>query len=147
MKSFHRILVATDFTPASGPALAEAIEMARGDGAELLIAHAYQLPIAPQAEAVAPGVYDEWVQNLRETVEENLEPLVERARKAGVEAKALVLSGTPDEAITKAAEKEGADLVIVGTHGRKGVSKFFLGSVASRVITMAPCPVLTVHAA
>ena len=146
MKSFHRILVATDFTPASEPALAEAIDMAKEDGSELLIAHAYQLPSAPQAASVAAGVYDEWVENLREGVEEKLEPLVERAKKNGVKAQALILTGDPDEAITEAAEEEAADLVIVGTHGRKGVSKFFLGSVASRVISTAPCPVLTVHA-
>ena len=147
MKSFHRILVATDFTPASEPALAEAIEMAKGDGAELLIAHAYQPPNAPQAESVATGIYDEWVQNLRDRVEERLGPLVEKARKEGVKAEALILSGTPYEAITEAAENEGADLVILGTHGRRGVSRFFLGSVASRVISSAPCPVLTVRAA
>ena len=147
MKTFHRILVATDFTPASEPALAEAIEMAKGDGAELLIAHAYQPPNAPQAESIATGVYDEWVQNLRDRVEARLEPLVEKAKKEGVKAEALILSGTPYEAITEAAEDKGADLVILGTHGRKGVSKFFLGSVASRVISSAPCPVLTVHAA
>jgi nucleotide-binding universal stress UspA family protein len=147
MKPFHRILVATDFTLASESALAEAIAMAKGDGTELLIAHAYQPPSAPQAEAVAPGVYDEWVRNLRERVEEKLQPLVQKARNEGIPAEALVLSGTPDEAITEAAAQEGADLVIVGTHGRKGVSRFFLGSVASRVISTAPCPVLTIHAA
>ena len=146
MKSFHRILVATDFTPASEPPLAEAIDMAKEDGAELLIAHAYQLPSVPQADLVAPGVYDEWVENLRESVEERLEQLVERARKSGVRAQALILTGNPDEAITEAADEQAADLVIVGTHGRKGVSKFFLGSVASRVISTAPCPVLTVPA-
>jgi universal stress protein A len=145
MKPFHRILVATDFTPASELALAEAIDMAKGDGTELLIAHAYPLPSAPQAEAVAPGVYDEWVRNLRERVEAKLEPLVRKARNEGVLAEALILSGTPDEAITEAAAEQRADLVIVGTHGRKGVSRFFPGSVASRVISTAPCPVLTIH--
>ena len=147
MKPFHRILVATDFTPASEPALAQAIEMAKGDGGELLIAHAYQPPNAPQAQSVATGVYEEWVRNLSDGVEEKLEPLVARARKEGVHAEPLILSGPPYEAITQAAAEEAADLVVVGTHGRKGVSKFFLGSVASRVISTAPCPVLTVHAA
>jgi nucleotide-binding universal stress UspA family protein len=147
MKPFHRILVATDFTPASEPALAEAIEMAKGDGTELLIAHAYQTPTVGQAQSAADAVYDEWLRNLRHRVEERLEPLVEKARDEGVNAQALILTGTPDEAITEAAAAEAADLVIMGTHGRKGVSRFFLGSVASRVITTAPCPVLTVHAA
>ena len=147
MKPFHRILVATDFTPASEPALAEAIEMAKGNGTELLIAHAYQLPNAAQAQAVAGGVYDEWLRNLRDQIEERLEPLVEKAKSEGVKAEALILTGTPYEAITEAAAEHSADLVIMGTHARKGVSKFFLGSVAARVISTAPCPVMTIHAA
>jgi universal stress protein A len=147
MKPFRRILVATDFTPASDPALAEAIEMAKGDGTELLIAHAYTPPNVIDAQSITGGVYEEWEKNLRDRVAERLEPLVERAGKEGVKAEALILSGTPYEAISDAAAENGADLVIMGTHGRKGVSKFFLGSVASRVISSAPCPVLTVRAA
>ena len=58
-----------------------------------------------------------------------------------------MLFGTPYEAIVEAALENNADLVILGTHGRKGVSRFFLGSVASRVISTAPCPVMTVRAA
>jgi nucleotide-binding universal stress UspA family protein len=61
-------------------------------------------------------------------------------------AKPLVLAGAADEAITEAAKDNDADLVIMGTHGRKGVSRLFLGSVASRVIATAPCPVMTIHA-
>ena len=147
MKPFRRILVATDFTPASEPALEEAIELAKGDGTELLIAHAYQLPNVPEAESVAGDVYDEWVQSLRDRVVDRLKPLVEKAGSEGIRAEALILTGAPYEAITQAAEEQGADLVIMGTHGRKGVSRLFLGSVASRVISTAPCPVLTVHAA
>ena len=147
MKPFRRILVATDFTPASEPALDEAIEMAKGDGTELLIAHAYQLPNMPGTESGGAAVYEEWVKELRDSVEERLKPLVERARGEGIHAEALILTGTPSEAITEAAAEQAADLVIMGTHGRKGVSKLFLGSVASRVISSAPCPVLTVHAA
>ncbi|HEX7253007.1 MAG TPA: universal stress protein, partial [Thermoanaerobaculia bacterium] len=55
-------------------------------------------------------------------------------------------SGAPDEAITAAARDQKADLVVMGTHGRKGVSRFFLGSVASRVISTSECPVMTVRA-
>src|SRR5512143_3411210 len=138
MKPFRRILVATDFTPASEPALEEAIGLAKGDGTELLIAHAYQLPNVPEAESVAGDVYDEWVQSLRDSVVERLKPLVEKARSEGIRAEALILTGAPYEAITQAAEEQGADLVIMGTHGRKGVSRLFLGSVASRVISTAP---------
>jgi nucleotide-binding universal stress UspA family protein len=146
MKNFERIMVATDLTPASEPALKEAVEMAKEKGSQLVITHVYQLPSPTEAEAAAPGVYDQWDQNLRTAVEKRLQPLVEDAKKAGVNARALVLSGAAYEAISQAAEKNKADLVVMGTHGRKGVSRFFVGSVASRVISTAPCPVMTVRA-
>jgi nucleotide-binding universal stress UspA family protein len=141
MKPFNRILMATDFSEASAPAFKEAILMAKENAAELMIANAYQPPNIIEADSVAFGVYEEWDKNLKAEI------LVEEARKAGVEAKALVLPGAPDEAITDAARENEADLVIMGTHGRKGVSRLFLGSVASRVIATAPCPVMTIHAA
>ncbi|HYV42998.1 MAG TPA: universal stress protein, partial [Thermoanaerobaculia bacterium] len=72
--------------------------------------------------------------------------LVEDARSVGVGATPLLLTGTPYEEITEAAEDLDCDLVIMGTHGRTGVSRFFLGSVASRVVSTAPCPVMTIHA-
>jgi nucleotide-binding universal stress UspA family protein len=147
MKSFERILVATDLTPASEPALAEAFELAKESRAELQIAYVHQPSNIAPAEAVAGGVFDEWVQNLRDRAREMLQALVEKARKEGVVAEGLFLSGNPDEAIALTAEAGRVDLVIIGTHGRKGLKKFFLGSVASRVIASAPCPVLTVRAA
>jgi nucleotide-binding universal stress UspA family protein len=147
MKNFQRILVATDLSPASEPAVNEAIAMARGNGTQLVIAFAYQHPSAVQAEAVVPGLYEEWERSLRENARQRLEPLVAKARAEGIEARSLVLTGAPYEAIADAAGEIGADLVVMGTHGRKGVSRFFLGSVASRVISIAPCPVLTVRAA
>jgi nucleotide-binding universal stress UspA family protein len=142
----RRILAAVDFTPASAPALKEAIELATENGAELLIVHAYEPPNAIQAEAVAPGVWEEWDQNLRATIEGKLKPLLEDASKKGIKARSLVLPGVPYEVIAEAAKKNDADLVVMGTHGRTGASRFFLGSVASRVISTAPCPVLTVRA-
>jgi nucleotide-binding universal stress UspA family protein len=147
MKLFHRILMATDFTPASEPALKEAIEMAKGNGTELLIAHAYHPPDLVLTQSVAAGVYEEWDQNLRAETEEKLQPLLGKARLEGVKAQGLVLSGAPYEAIAEAAKENDADLIVMGTHGRKGVSRFFVGSVASRVISTAPCPVMTVRAA
>lgn len=146
MNLFHRILVATDFSEASAPAFQEAILMARENGSELLIASAYQRPNRLEAASVAPGVYEEWDSNLRAEIEGKLKLLIEEARKAGVAARPLVLAGAADEAITEAAKDNDADLVIMGTHGRKGVSRLFLGSVASRVIATAPCPVMTIHA-
>lgn len=145
MKSFHRVMVATDLTPASGPAFRAAVEMAN-DGAELIIVHAYQPPNLAQVETVAPAVYEEWDRSLRADVERKLRPLVEGARRGGADARALILSGPSSVTIAQAAKDNRADLLVMGTHGRKGVSRFFIGSVASRVISSAPCPVMTVRA-
>ncbi len=147
MTPFKRILVATDLTPASEPAVAEASLLAKENGAALFIAHVYQPPAVFEAQPVAGGVYEEWDRSIRSKVEKKLAALVESAAKDGVKAQALVLAGQPYEAIVEAAKQNGADLVVLGTHGRKGVARFFLGSVAARVVSTAPCPVMTVRAA
>jgi universal stress protein A len=147
MKPFKRIIVATDLSPASEPALKEAIGLAKENGAELMIAHAYQPPNFVEGQSISAGVYEEWDQNIRAEVKGRLQQLVEEAAKEGVKAEPLILTGAPYEAIAEAARGNYADLVVLGTHGRKGVSRFFLGSVAARVISTAPCPVMTVRAA
>jgi nucleotide-binding universal stress UspA family protein len=147
MKLFKRIIMATDLSPASEPALKEAIGLAKENGAELLIAHVYQPPSVVEAQSISAGVYEEWDQNIRAEVKGRLQELVENAAKEGVKAEPLILTGAPYEAIAEAARGNDADLVVMGTHGRKGVSRFFLGSVAARVISTAPCPVMTVRAA
>lgn len=145
MNPFQKILMATDFSDASAAAWRRAVAIARENKADLLVAHAYEPPNLIQAGAVAPGVYEEWDTNMRLDVEKKLQLLVSDAKKANVIARTLVLLGDPDQAIAKAAEDNDVDLVVMGTHGRKGVSRFFLGSVASRVISTAPCAVLTVR--
>jgi nucleotide-binding universal stress UspA family protein len=142
---FHKILIATDFTAASEPAVAKGLALAKETGSELMVAHACARPNTAQADFVAPGIYDEWEENLRESVGEKLEPILESARKFGIKARPLILTGNPEDAIPEAAQSNEADLVVMGTHGRTGVPRMFLGSVASRVIATAPCPVLTVH--
>ena len=147
MKHFHRILMATDFTAASDPALDEAIEMAKGNGTELLIAHAYQSPVMLPEQTVSPETYEQWDRDLRTDVLQRLQPLLEKARAGGNHVPRAGPLGAPHEAIAEAAKESDADLIVMGTHGRKGVSRFFIGSVASRVISTAPCPVMTVGGA
>jgi len=145
MKLFQRILVATDFSPASTPAFEESVKIAKREGALLLIAHAYQEPGLVELSRAPAEVYEQWNQTLREGTERKLRPLVESARKEGVEARPLILTGFADEAIVEAARQEGADLIVLGTHGRRGAARLFVGSVAARVIATAPCPVMTVR--
>ena len=121
------------------------MKMAGREGALLLIAHAYQEPGLVELSRAPAKVYAELDRKLREAVEKKLGPMVERARKEGIEARALPLTGFADEAIVAAAKQQEVDLIVMGTHGRRGAARLFLGSVAARVIATAPCPVLTVR--
>ncbi|HYR45396.1 MAG TPA: universal stress protein [Thermoanaerobaculia bacterium] len=147
MKMFQRILLTTDFSPASTPAFEQSVKMAKREGALLLIAHAYQEPGLVELSHAPARVYEKWDRALREGVERKLQPLVDYARKEGIEARTLLLTGFADEAIIEAAKQQRADLIVMGTHGRRGAARLFLGSVASRVISTAPCPVMTVRRA
>ena len=71
--------------------------------------------------------------------------LIAKAKRAGVRIKSLLVKGLPHERIAQAARSNKADLIVIGTHGRTGLAKLVLGSVASRVPTVSPCPVLTVR--
>jgi nucleotide-binding universal stress UspA family protein len=71
--------------------------------------------------------------------------LVARAKQAGVRARSLVVEGQAADRIVRAARASRADMIVMGTHGRGAVAKFFLGSVAGRVVATATCPVLTVR--
>ena len=140
------ILFATDLSPASDRAFEEARRLAREFGAELVIAHAYD-PASVLALGYIPAhAYLAWEDEYRASLEQKLDPLIDAARRDGIEVRSAILAGHPEQAIIEAAERERAGLILMGTHGRTGASRFFLGSVASRVIATAPCPVMTVRA-
>ena len=142
----RRILHPSDFSTASSAAFAKAIEMAKACRAELLILHVIN-PIMPVAGEgyVSPRMYDELAASTRVWARKRLNALISRAKKAGVRAKGLLVEGVPHEQIVRIAKTKRADLVVMGTHGRSGLAKLFLGSVAGRVVTAAPRPVLTVR--
>lgn len=141
----RNILFATDFSSASRPAFRRALAMASGGRATLWIG--YVIPAAPLANArsAIPRVYREMDDFLRQDGEKRLGALAKTARRAGARTQTLLLRGVPHEAIGQAARRCRADLVVMGTHGRTGVSHLVVGSVAARVIATAPCPVLTVR--
>ncbi len=120
--------------------------MAKTNRAELLVVHVLT-PVIPMVGDgyVSPKVYEEIEATARSQAQAQLDRLVARAKKAGVRVRSLLMQGVPHEQITRAARSKRADLVVIGTHGRTGLAKFFLGSVAARVVSIAPCPVLTVR--
>lgn len=137
------IFFATDFSAASEDAFREAVEMAKVRGEKMVIAHVIA---TPGLVGYGVGEVAEFTEaRIREGCQEGLNALKTKAELAGVKATTTLLTGTPHDEIANAAEEEGADLIVLGTHGRTGVSKFVLGSVAARVMCEAPCPVLTVR--
>jgi nucleotide-binding universal stress UspA family protein len=141
-----RILLATDFSSASRAAFTQAVGLARRDRTPLLVLHVMSPPTALVADAyLTPAVWDQLVRSQRATTQRKLDALVAKARRAGARARGLLLEGAPSERILKAARGQRAGLIVVGTHGRTGVARFFLGSVASRVVAGAHCPVLSVR--
>ena len=146
MKAIRTILVGTDFSPASRAAFRRAVEMAAANGAVLWIAHVDVPPLPLSREGyVLPQYYEDLSAAMRADAQKRLRPLLARARKAGVRARAISLVGVPHEALNRAARRHRANLLVVGTHGRTGLARFFVGSVASRVVATAHCPVLTVR--
>ncbi len=89
--------------------------------------------------------YRELEVEMRSDAQRRLRALLGRARKKGVRAKALLLSGAPHEMIVRAARSNRIELIILGTHGRTGLSGALVGSVAARVVATAACPVMTVR--
>ena len=144
----RRILHPSDFSSASRAAFAKAVQLAKADRAELVVLHvlAPALPVVAGEGYVSPKAYEDLVASTQAWARRQLAALVSKARKAGARSKGLLVEGIPHEAIGRAARSTRADLLVVGTHGRTGVAKFFLGSVAARVLATAPCPVLTVRA-
>jgi universal stress protein A len=135
---YKKIVFATDFSPASQAALAYAASLARDSDALLLIAQV--------EDSMTPyGSGDQVYYALREQpnpeVRRMLEAIVPPGKGVRYEHR-LVLGAAADE-IVRLADEEGADLIVIGTHGRTGVTRVLMGSVAEAVVRRAKCPVLT----
>jgi len=141
------ILHPSDFSPASRPALAQAIAAAKAQRAQLLIVHvlAAVIPMAGDGY-ISAQTYDDIMKSAQAQAQRRLNALVASAKKAGARASGLLLEGIAAEQIVRAARGRRARMIVMGTHGRTGLAKLFLGSVAERVVGSAPCPVMTVRA-
>jgi len=132
------ILVATDFGPASDAALAYGRALAKTFGAKLHLLH------VADNDFLQPLVNDPYV--LKAATFRRIEERLTAEDRTVLSAHpALAIADQPAVAITSYAKAETIDLIVMGTHGRTGVSHLLLGSVAERVVRTAPCPVLTVR--
>jgi nucleotide-binding universal stress UspA family protein len=139
------ILVPTDFSSTSEAALDLAAELARRFDASLTLFHVHQVPSYLYPDGMMP-VPSRLLQDLEASVVAELTRLAERLEKEGLRVDLRHTIGSPAGEICHAAEELRVDLIVMGTHGRSGLSHMLLGSVAERVVQKAHCPVLTVHA-
>ena len=143
---FNRILVPTDFSPPSDAALEYARAVAARFGASLHLLHIVE---DPYRSAYAAEVYVPEVEGLRDDlIADAIVKLKNRLRSpdvANLHATTDAVIGRPAWSIVEYAGAHDIDLIIMGTHGRGGMSHLLTGSVAERVVRTAPCPVLTVR--
>src|SRR5262245_25500971 len=142
----RRILHPSDFSVASRRAFRKAIDLAKASRGELLLVHVIS-PIVPVPGDgyVSPQMYDQIAASGRAGAQKRLDGLVAQARKLRARVKGFILEGAPSEEIVRFARARRVELIVMGTHGRKGIAKLFVGSVAERVVAAATCPVLTVR--
>lgn len=139
-----KILVGTDFSETSDRALDYAIELASRLGATVTVLHAYELPIVgfPDGAFIASA---DVASRLATAAQSGLDTAVSTRAGRGVELAKILRQDAPWDAVNSVAKEIGADLVVVGTHGRRGLSHALLGSVAEKIIRTAHIPVLTVR--
>ena len=138
----NRVLVATDFSDCATQALDYAGFLAKAHAAPVDILHVTEL--SPDMDATAPGT-DLYFDERRRIADGLLQQLVDRYAERGVPAQFRQRLGIPSQQISQAASECGADLLVLGSHGRSGLTDLALGSTAERVVRSAPCPVFMVR--
>ncbi len=138
MNAITHILVPTDFSEASDRATTMAVELARTFAAQITLVHAWSIPNTAYAERLIWPI-DGLESAARNALEEARVSLVKRHAATD----AVLRVGPEWREILEVIKERGIDLVVMGTHGRRGLPRFFLGSVAERVVRLSPVPVLT----
>jgi universal stress protein A len=138
-----RILAPTDLSEASIPAEKVAADLARTLDAEIVLLFCAE-PVGPTSILTASEVAS-FLEEQDKAERAELERRALRLARRGPRVRGSVVGGIAAQAIVETARRLRADLIVIGTHGRTGLSRFMIGSVAERVVRTAPCPVLTVR--
>jgi len=142
--TIRRILVPVDFTETAERAFQYAVELARKFDASVTVLHAYQIPAYgfPDAAIIASA---ELATQMANAGQARLDSLIDSNKTSGISMTAILRDGVPWEEIKAVAEEVHADLIVIGTHGRRGLARALLGSVAENVIRTSNLPVLVIH--
>jgi nucleotide-binding universal stress UspA family protein len=144
---YQRILVPTDGSDAANAGLREAFKLAKNQGAQVRVVHVVDELIVVSPELYG-GVYDTIAEQLREAGAAVLAKAQSLARESGVNAEAQLveaMGGPAGESVVKAATAWPADIIVCGTHGRRGLRRMVLGSDAEFIVRHSPVPVLLVR--
>jgi nucleotide-binding universal stress UspA family protein len=141
----RQILCATDFSPASEPAWEEAQLLARALGAELVLLHVVPPVLVPMEGYFPAHMYQELVEGAEREAQARLDAMLAKLGEPPLKARSRIVEGSAALRIRDVAREEGGDLLVVGTHGRTGMGRVLLGSVADRVVRSARQPVVTVR--
>lgn len=141
----NKILFATDFSDGSSLALPYAVDMAKRYSAKLYFVHVIY-DVAKTTGWYVPHVsMDEMYKDMEKSARTELEKTFIEEMGDSKDVEHVVLRGTPYEEITKFAETNNMDIIVLGTQGRKGLDRMLFGSTAEQVVRHAPCPVLSVR--
>jgi nucleotide-binding universal stress UspA family protein len=140
---FRHILVPVDFGDPSRKALETGIELSRRFGSQLVLVHVYEIPAYVYDGAIYSVV--DLFGPIEDAARDHLAKALREVQAQVPAAKAVLRRGAPGAEILAAIEELHPDLVVMGTHGRKGLSRALLGSVAERVVRLSPVPVLTLR--
>jgi nucleotide-binding universal stress UspA family protein len=140
------ILCPIDFSEFSERAYQHALSLAEHYQAKLVAQHVVELWRHPSASfAASGGLYEEFCQVLRQTGEDHLQQFAKSHTFDKIQPELVVHEGSAPDSILSFAQTQKADLIVMGTHGRRGFDHLMLGSVTDRVMRRAPCPVLAVR--
>lgn len=144
MATFRRILVPTDFSESSDRAIDWAIDLAARLGASVTVMHAYEIPIVgfPDGALIATAAV---ASRIADAAREGLDRTVAQHEARGVPVDSLLREGVAFEEINHVADEVDADIIVIGTHSRRGLARALLGSVAENVIRTSHRPVLTIQ--
>jgi universal stress protein A len=149
MPRLKKILVPVDYSDCSRAAMEYALFLAERFEAEIEVLHVAEVPLGEEHTVVKPDTGEEQLlselimQQAAKSETEFLAPFV----RATIPIEKSLLKGRPGKVIVEAAADRGADLLVMGTHGRSGFDRLIMGSVTERVLRSAPCPVVVVRPA
>lgn len=135
------ILVPTDFSEHANYALDYAIELAKILQSRLTFLHVIHLTPLAMGDLGTSGLVP-YLEEMETDAQQHMQALLHRAHQEGLQGETAIVQGAPFQSIVEMAESQDIDLIVMGTHGRAGLTHVLMGSVAEKVVRLAPCPVL-----